>query len=110
MKQNWADTLRNNLHELAESLGNLLPGTDWRELSRYMISRSLLHGRRRAEEMREVAATVRQAGLEPWMSIACAERQDWAADRADAAGVVQLDALLDQLLATVGNPPGDGAC
>lgn len=24
MKQNWADTLRNNLHELAESLGNLL--------------------------------------------------------------------------------------
>ena len=43
-----------------------------RALARYMISRSLLHGRRRAEEMREVARTVGEAGVEPRMSSACA--------------------------------------
>ena len=60
------------------SLGDLLPNPDWEKHARYMISRSLLHGKRRAEEMREVARTVEDAGLEPWMSRAAAERQDWA--------------------------------
>ena len=44
-----------------------------------MISRALVHGRRRAEEMREVARTVAEAGFEPRMSSACAEWQEWAA-------------------------------
>src|SRR5256885_9989776 len=35
------------------SLQDLFPARDWRSLARYMISRSLQHGRRRAEEMRE---------------------------------------------------------
>ena len=35
---------------------------DWQRPARYMISRSLMHGRRRAEEMREVARTVAEAG------------------------------------------------
>ena len=61
------------------SLSDLLPVGDWEKLARYMISRSLEHGMRRAEEMREVAATVREAGIEPLMSSAAAERQDWAA-------------------------------
>jgi 3-hydroxyisobutyrate dehydrogenase-like beta-hydroxyacid dehydrogenase len=60
------------------SLSDLLPNPDWRRHARYMISRSLVHGKRRAEEMREVARTVDEAGLEPWMSRATAERQDWA--------------------------------
>jgi 3-hydroxyisobutyrate dehydrogenase-like beta-hydroxyacid dehydrogenase len=60
------------------SLNDLLPNPDWSRLARYMISRSLVHGKRRAEEMREVARTVDEAGLEPWMSRAAAERQDWA--------------------------------
>ncbi len=38
-----------------ESLSDLLPVGDWEKLARYMISRSLEHGVRRAEEMREVA-------------------------------------------------------
>ena len=38
------------------SLQDLLPGADWRRLARYMIARSLQHGRRRAAEMREAAA------------------------------------------------------
>jgi 3-hydroxyisobutyrate dehydrogenase-like beta-hydroxyacid dehydrogenase len=60
------------------SLNDLLANPDWRRHARYMISRSLLHGKRRAEEMREVARTVDEAGLEPWMSRAAVERQDWA--------------------------------
>ena len=60
------------------SLGDLLPNPDWEKHARYMISRSLLHGKRRAEEMREVARTVEDAGLDGWMSTAAAQRQDWA--------------------------------
>src|SRR2546430_4458106 len=40
------------------SLQDLFPVRDWRALARYMISRSLQHGRRRAEEMREAVKTV----------------------------------------------------
>ncbi len=84
------------------SLQDLLPGHDWPKLARYMISRSLLHGRRRAEEMREVARTVADAGIEPWMSSACAERQDWAATRSDALAREGLEPLLDAVLAGAG--------
>lgn len=63
------------------SLGDLFPGLDWPAKSAYMISRSVLHGLRRAEEMREAAQTVREAGLEPHMCLATAQRQEWAAGR-----------------------------
>ena len=86
--------------EVLDSLQDLFPQSDWPELARYMISRSLQHGRRRADEMREVAKTVAGAGLEPWMSSACAERQDWAGRRAALAGEQELGALLDRLLAS----------
>jgi len=42
------------------------------------------HGRRRAEEMREAAATVREIGLEPWSAGGTAERQAFIADLAEA--------------------------
>jgi 3-hydroxyisobutyrate dehydrogenase-like beta-hydroxyacid dehydrogenase len=92
------------------SLGNLLPVGDWPTRSRYMISRSLQHGRRRAAEMREVAVTVREAGIEPWMSAACAERQDWAAGHAAALNGDSLETLLDAILATVPARPGATTC
>ena len=82
-----------------ESLRDMFPGTDPRELGRYMISRSLLHGRRRAEEMREVARTVRDAGVIPHMSLATAARQDASAKYAQAAKLAPLETLLDRLLA-----------
>ncbi len=63
--------------EVLGSLQDLLPGVDWTSQARYLIARSLEHGTRRAEEMREVAETVREAGLEPLMSDACAKRQGW---------------------------------
>jgi 3-hydroxyisobutyrate dehydrogenase-like beta-hydroxyacid dehydrogenase len=59
------------------SLRETFPTLDWEALGSYLMSRSALHGKRRAEEMREVAVTVREAGLEPWMASATAERQDW---------------------------------
>lgn len=82
-----------------DSLRNLFPGTDWSSLARYMISRSLIHGRRRAEEMREVAKTVTEAGLQPHMSAASAQRQDWAAAFRDSASIEELEAMLDAVLA-----------
>lgn len=71
---------------------------DWRESARYMASRALRHGARRAEEMREVARTVAEAGLPPHMSSACAAWQDWAAAHATLQSAPLPD-LLDGLLA-----------
>jgi 3-hydroxyisobutyrate dehydrogenase-like beta-hydroxyacid dehydrogenase len=64
--------------EVLRSLADTLPHEDWHRLAGYVISRALLHGKRRAEEMREVARTVDEAGIEPLLSRAIAERQDWA--------------------------------
>jgi 3-hydroxyisobutyrate dehydrogenase-like beta-hydroxyacid dehydrogenase len=101
------------------SLADLFPAADWRKLARYMISRSLLHGKRRAEEMREVAETVRNAGIAPLMSSACAERQEWAAGFKPLAEAEALEDLLDSILqklppscpspATAGEGPHDAA-
>ena len=77
------------------SLSDLLPVGDWKRLARYMISRSLEHGVRRAEEMREVARTVGEAGLSPLMSIATAERQEIAARSKSALKASDLGQLLD---------------
>jgi 3-hydroxyisobutyrate dehydrogenase len=72
-------------HVLA-SLGDTLPHEDWPKLARYVISRALLHGRRRAEEMREVARTVADAGVEPLLSLPIAARQEWAYAKGQAIG------------------------
>ncbi|WP_345797737.1 DUF1932 domain-containing protein [Castellaniella sp. MT123] len=61
------------------TLQETFPSIDWTEQGRYFYSRVVQHGRRRAEEMREVANTVREAGFEPWMAAATAEKQDWVA-------------------------------
>jgi 3-hydroxyisobutyrate dehydrogenase-like beta-hydroxyacid dehydrogenase len=79
------------------SLSDLLPVPDWPGLARYMISRSLEHGVRRAEEMREAARTVAEAGLEPMMSLATAARQDWAADYRAALAQGDLEPMLDAI-------------
>jgi 3-hydroxyisobutyrate dehydrogenase-like beta-hydroxyacid dehydrogenase len=65
------------------SLRETFPGIDWEKQGAYFFQRAIEHGRRRAEEMREVAQTVREAGLEPWSAAGTAERQAWVADRAD---------------------------
>jgi 3-hydroxyisobutyrate dehydrogenase-like beta-hydroxyacid dehydrogenase len=72
------------------SLHETFPELDWEKIASYMMMRTALHGKRRAEEMREVAETVREAGLEPLMASATAERQDVMAKRKDAAGFAQI--------------------
>ncbi len=66
------------------SLAETFPGVDWEKQGSYFFQRVIEHGRRRAEEMREVAQTVREAGLEPWSAAGTVERQAWMADLADA--------------------------
>ncbi len=66
------------------SLAETFPGIDWERQATYFFQRVVQHGRRRAEEMREVAATVAEAGLEPWSARGTAERQAAMADLADA--------------------------
>jgi 3-hydroxyisobutyrate dehydrogenase-like beta-hydroxyacid dehydrogenase len=61
--------------QLLASLARTFPEIDWEKQGSYLFSRVAEHGRRRAEEMREAANTVREAGLDPWMSAAAAETQ-----------------------------------
>jgi 3-hydroxyisobutyrate dehydrogenase-like beta-hydroxyacid dehydrogenase len=83
--------------EVLASLDNVLGKNDWHATARYMIGRSIQHGVRRAEEMREAAATVADAGLEPWMSLGCAGRQDWAARFPSAMQYTSLEQMLDAI-------------
>ena len=69
---------------LVASLQETFPGIDWGRQAAYFFQRSIAHGRRRAEEMREVAQTVREAGLAPWSAAGTAERQAWMTTLADA--------------------------
>ena len=65
------------------SLQETFPGIDWEKQGAYFFQRVIEHGRRRSEEVREVAQTVREIGLEPWSAQGTAERQAWVADLAD---------------------------
>jgi 3-hydroxyisobutyrate dehydrogenase-like beta-hydroxyacid dehydrogenase len=62
------------------SLNESFPGIDFQKLADYMIGRVAIHGERRAREMEEVAATLRELGIEPMMAEATVRRMDWAAD------------------------------
>jgi len=64
------------------SLAETFPGIDWEKQGNYFFQRVIQHGRRRSEEMREAAETVREAGLEPLSASGTAERQAWVADLA----------------------------
>jgi 3-hydroxyisobutyrate dehydrogenase-like beta-hydroxyacid dehydrogenase len=65
------------------SLAETYPGIDWEKQGAYFFQRVIEHGRRRSEEVREVAETVREIGLTPWSAQGTAERQGWVADLAD---------------------------
>jgi len=70
--------------QVIASLAETFPAIDWERQGAYFFQRVIRHGRRRAEEVREVEKTVREAGLEPWSASGTAERQAWVADLADA--------------------------
>ena len=91
--------------DVLRTLGETLPHPDWHALARYVISRALIHGKRRAEEMREVVKTVQDAGVAPMASRAIVERQDWAwrqgVAMGDAKNLPTLAPLLDALTSTM---------
>ena len=70
------------------SLQPSLPGLDWPERARYLTSRTALHGARRAVEMTEAAAMLRDIGMEPMMAEAAARRISWGAEQGLAARLV----------------------
>ena len=59
-----------------ESLEKTFPGFGWQKRAGYMLERMMQHGTRRAAEMREVALTVEELGIEAAMSRACVEWQE----------------------------------
>ncbi len=77
------------------SLAETFPTIDWEKQGAYLFSRVAQHGRRRAEEMREAAVTVREAGLDPHMAAASAARQDMVANLAVRGAFTSLDATAD---------------
>ena len=70
------------------TLQETFPSIDWTQQGAYFFSRVVHHGQRRAEEMREAANTVSEAGFDPFMASAIADKQQWVADLA-RAGVFQ---------------------
>jgi len=74
------------------------PQIDWRGRGAYTLERMLVHGARRAAEMREVALTVEALGLSPGLSRATAEWQDALAGLADASDDPDLETALDRIL------------
>jgi 3-hydroxyisobutyrate dehydrogenase-like beta-hydroxyacid dehydrogenase len=70
------------------SLEASFPGMGWNDkLPSHLISRVAEHGQRRAAEMREVARTVRDAGLEPIMAAAIADIQEWLVETMIQKGI-----------------------
>jgi 3-hydroxyisobutyrate dehydrogenase-like beta-hydroxyacid dehydrogenase len=63
------------LDQVTASLKNNYPTLDWTKVSEYNIERMASHGIRRAAEMREVAETLRELGIEPLMTTGTIERQ-----------------------------------
>jgi 3-hydroxyisobutyrate dehydrogenase-like beta-hydroxyacid dehydrogenase len=63
------------------TLTETFPSIDWEKQGAYFFSRVAQHGKRRAEEMREAANTVSEAGFQPWMATAIAGKHDWVAQQ-----------------------------
>ena len=61
--------------QVAASLKNNYPCLDWAKVIPYNLDRMAVHGERRAAEMEEVAATLRELGVEPLMTESTVKRQ-----------------------------------
>ena len=63
------------LEEVTVSLKNNYPALDWEKMADYNLERMASHGERRAAEMEESAATLRELGLDPLMVESTVKRQ-----------------------------------
>ena len=76
-------------------------GTDWRARASYNLERMMVHGGRRAAEMREVARTVAELGISDRMSRATAEWQQAIGDLGLEGGEDRVDDRADRILAAL---------
>jgi 3-hydroxyisobutyrate dehydrogenase-like beta-hydroxyacid dehydrogenase len=65
---------------LIASLTQTFPTLDWAKIADYNLERMASHGIRRAAEMREVAQTLEELGVEPLMTRGTIERQQRTGD------------------------------
>jgi 3-hydroxyisobutyrate dehydrogenase-like beta-hydroxyacid dehydrogenase len=94
--------------DVLATLSDTLPHPDWPALARYLINRALIHGKRRAEEMQEVAKTIEAVGIKPTMASAIVARQELCGQIGAQAGSQRIDkldlaAILDMLAPDRGN-------
>ncbi len=93
-----------------ESLEKSYPGFGWKDRAGYMFERMIVHGKRRAAEMREVAITVDDLGLNNGMARAIVDWQQSIGDlEIPAADIKDMDfseraETILQSLGLSGNP------
>ncbi len=95
------------------TLAETFPGIDWQRQGAYFFSRVAQHGKRRAEEMREAAVTVTEAGFAPTMAAAIADQHAFVAAQSAAGQFDGLDAsalwqaYADRLIAAAPAPSSE---
>ncbi len=86
-----------------DTLEKTYPGFNWHEKASYMLERMMVHGPRRAAEMREVALTVEQLGVDNSMSKATTNWQQIIGDLGLSAGDDDLSERADAILSGLEN-------
>ncbi len=81
-----------------ESLDKSYPGLVWKDRAAYGLERMMVHGERRAAEMREVVRTIDDLGLSSAMSRATVGWQQNVGDLGIDPGDADFDAMLETLL------------
>ncbi|GAB5461534.1 NAD(P)-dependent oxidoreductase [Hoeflea alexandrii] len=87
--------------EVLHSLQASDPGIDWAKRSAYNLERMMVHGERRAAEMREVARTVTEQGLPSRMSDAITDWQAQIAGLGLAGGSADFGDRADRILKAI---------
>ena len=87
-----------------DSLEATFPGFQWKERAAYMLERIIVHGVRRAAEMREVARTVEELGLPAPMSHAAVQWQAKIGQMGLAAGSGDYGTRADAISRTLSTP------
>lgn len=90
-----------------DSLDKSYPGFDWKAKSAYMLERVMNHGIRRAAEMREVAKTVADLGIDNGMSKAIVDWHQRVGDLKLDAGADDYKSRADAILAALAGDTTD---
>ena len=88
-------------HRVLESMNGTLPTEDWPGLADYLLRRTTVHGERRAEELRQVARTLEDIDVVPFLAEAGARRLQWYVDLGLTATSLPEDFDYDDALDTV---------